>query len=209
MDDNKNKVLLGTSSLAALGSSLCCIIPALVGLGSLAGFASSLSWLIEPFRPYLMGFTVVVLGFAWFQRLKPSKKEDGNCCDTEEKPSFKNSKKFLTIITVFAAVMLTFPYYSGMFIKKSKAQTAEQTEGTEKCEFKVEGMTCTGCEKNVNSTLKKQKGVHSVSSSYEKGKASIVFDSSEVSKKDLAEALEKETHYKVKNSGLMEEGSKD
>ena len=31
------------------------------------------SWL-EPFRPYFIGLTILVLGFAWYQKLKPKNK---------------------------------------------------------------------------------------------------------------------------------------
>jgi len=37
-----------------------------------SGLASTFSWL-EPFRPYFIGLTILVLGFAWYQKLKPKK----------------------------------------------------------------------------------------------------------------------------------------
>ena len=90
---------------AAVAASLCCITPVLALVGGISGIASSFSW-IEPYRPYLIGSTVLVFAFAWYQKLKPRKKEEINCeCETDEKPSFWQSKNFLIIITAFAALM--------------------------------------------------------------------------------------------------------
>ena len=52
-----NKKLIGTSVLTALAASICCITPVLAVLAGTTGLASTFSW-IEPFRPYLIGFTV-------------------------------------------------------------------------------------------------------------------------------------------------------
>lgn len=115
MKTKSNKALLGTGVLTAIAASLCCITPVLAVVAGSSGIASSFSWM-EPARPYLIGFTVLVLGFAWYQKLKPRTAEEIECdCEENEKPSFWQSRKFLGIVTVFAALMLTFPYYSSIF----------------------------------------------------------------------------------------------
>jgi copper chaperone CopZ len=58
-------------------------------------------------------------------------------------------------------------------------------------------MTCTGCEHSVNAALTLKEGVVEASSSYETGTATIKFDRTKVSIDELAEAVEKETGYKV------------
>ena len=65
----KSKLAI-TSLLTAITASLCCIAPVLALIAGTSGFASTFSW-IEPFRPYLIGLTIVVLLFAWYQKLKP------------------------------------------------------------------------------------------------------------------------------------------
>jgi len=65
--DNK---LIGAGLLTAITASLCCITPVLALIAGTSGIASTFSW-IEPFRPYLIGLTILVLGFAWYQKLKP------------------------------------------------------------------------------------------------------------------------------------------
>jgi len=106
----KKKTYGGLAILTAAAASLCCITPVLAFFAGLGGMASAFSWL-EPFRPYLLGLTIAVLAFAWYQMLKPKKDID---CDCEEdqpdgktgKKSFIQTKTFLGIVTVFAALML-------------------------------------------------------------------------------------------------------
>jgi mercuric ion transport protein len=101
--------LAGAGVLSAIAASLCCITPVLAILSGASGAASAFSWM-DPFRPYLFGITVLVLGFAWYQKLKPKTAEEIQCaCEEDEKPSFWQSKMFLGIVTGFAVLMLAFP----------------------------------------------------------------------------------------------------
>jgi hypothetical protein len=68
----REKKLIGAGLLAAITASLCCITPVLALIAGTSGIASTFSW-IEPFRPYLIGLTILVLGFACYQKLKPQK----------------------------------------------------------------------------------------------------------------------------------------
>ncbi|WP_441347592.1 mercuric transporter MerT family protein [Sphingobacterium sp. 1.A.4] len=81
-----DKKLIGTGLLTAIAASLCCITPVLAIIAGTSGLASAFSWL-EPFRPYFIGLTILVLGFAWYQKLKPQKRIDCNC-EITEKPNF-------------------------------------------------------------------------------------------------------------------------
>ncbi len=105
--------LLSAGLLTAIAASLCCITPVLALIAGTSGLASTFSWL-EPFRPYFIGFTILVLGFAWYQKFKPKNKFDCNC-ETDEKPKFIQSKTFLGIVTAFTVMMLAFPYYAYFF----------------------------------------------------------------------------------------------
>ena len=141
--------------VAAIAASLCCITPVLALLGGISGVASSFSW-IEPYRPYLIGGTVLVFGFAWYQKLKPRKKEEIDCeCETDEKPSFWQSKTFLSIITVFAAVMISFPYYAHIFYPKSTTAIVVIVEkgNIQQVELKISGMTCQSFSDHFNQAL--------------------------------------------------------
>lgn len=100
----KNKNIL-TIIGATIAASLCCITPVLAVLAGSSSMASAFSWL-APYHTYLAVFTVLVLIYAWYDKLKPSK--DIECCTNER---FFSSKKFLAIVTVFVAIMLSFPQW--------------------------------------------------------------------------------------------------
>lgn len=104
--DNK---LIGTGLFTAIAASLCCITPVLALIAGTSGIASTFSWL-EPFRPYFIGLTILVLGFAWFQKLKPKKQIDCEC-EINEKPktaiatAIANSKLFPVAVNAIEAFL--------------------------------------------------------------------------------------------------------
>ena len=205
---NTSSKSIGAGLLVAFTASLCCITPVFATLAGIGGIASSISWM-EPFRPYLIGLTVLVLGFAWYQKLRPRTQEEFECaCDEDEKPSFWQSKKFLGIVTVFAVFMLAFPYYSGIFFpdnnKADKVIVVSENDILN-AQLSIKGMTCTGCEHSVNAALNNSEGVLEASSSYESGIALVKFDQSKVSVEQLATAVEEATGYKVTGKKIIKE----
>lgn len=190
---------------AAIAASLCCITPVLVLLGGISGIASSFSW-IEPYRPYLIGATVLIFGFAWYQKLMPQKKEETNCeCETDEKPSFWQSKTFLGIITVFAALMISFPHYAHIFYPKSPVANVIIVEknNIQQVELKISGMTCQSCSDHVNHALDGVPGVLEHITSYEQGTSLVKFDASKAAPEKLVEAVNA-TGYKVIDTKKLE-----
>ncbi len=188
--ENQKGWLFGVA--AAVAASLCCITPVLALLGGVSGIASSFSW-IEPYRPYLIGATTLVFGFAWYQKLKPRTKEEIACeCETDEKPSFWQSKNFLGIITVFAALMVAFPHYSHIFYPKSPITNVVIVEKSniQQVEFKISGMTCQSCSEHVNHALDGVQGVLEHTTSYEQGTSLVKFDASKATKEKLVEAVD-------------------
>lgn len=192
-----NKKLIGTSILAAITASLCCITPVLALIAGTSGIASTFSW-IEPFRPYLIGLTIVVLVFAWYQKLKPKSQSEIDCaCEDNQNPSFIQTKKFLLFVTLFAGVMLAFPYYSGIFYAKPKKDVVYvQQDDIVEITLVVEGLTCTGCENHVESEVNKLDGILTVKASYEKGNTVVRYDNSKITKEQIIEAINR-TGYKV------------
>lgn len=57
--------------------------------------------------------------------------------------------------------------------------------------FKVEGMTCGGCEVGVRMNVKKLDGVASVEASYDEGHAKVTYDPDRVTPEMIVEAIEK------------------
>jgi len=191
---SENK-LISAGLLTAITASLCCITPVLALIAGTSGIASTFSW-IEPFRPYLIGLTILVLGFAWYQKLKHKKEIDCEC-ETDEKPKFIQSKTFLGIVTVFAIVMLAFPYYSGIFYPNTEKQIIVVDKSEIKTtEFKINGMTCAGCEEHVNHEVNKLNGIVNSKVSYENGNAIIDFDITKTNEVEIEKAINS-TGYKV------------
>jgi mercuric ion transport protein len=184
---SENK-LIGAGLLTAVTASLCCITPVLALIAGTSGIASTFSW-IEPFRPYLIGLTILVLGFAWYQKLKPKKAIDCEC-ETEEKPKFIQSKNFLGIVTVFAFVMLAFPYYSGVFYTNAEKQAiVVDKPNIKRTEFKISGMTCASCEEHVNHEVDKIIGIVNSNASYENGNAIVEFDKTKTNETEIEKAI--------------------
>ena len=199
LNNNTNTKWAGAGLLAAITASLCCITPVLAVLSGVSGVAATFSWM-EPARPFLIALTIGVLGFAWYNKLKPRTAEEIECaCEEDEKPSFWQSKMFLGIVTLFAAVMLAFPSYSGIFFPENNVTKTIIVKENDIAEasLTVKGMTCTGCEHSVNHALTSSEGVIEATSSYETGIASVKFDKSKISIDELAIVVEKETGYKV------------
>ena len=103
---------------ATITASLCCVTPVLAVLAGSSSLASSFSWL-APYHNYLVVFTVLVLIYAWYDKLKPNKDIECDC----EKVGFFSGKVFLAIVSVFTLMMLTFPQWGSKFF--TSAPTAQ------------------------------------------------------------------------------------
>lgn len=81
--------------VASIVASLCCITPVFAFLAGISGVASTFSSLGK-IRPYLIGLTILILGFAWYQKLKARTKEEMECETCEDKKTI-----FLAVEKVF------------------------------------------------------------------------------------------------------------
>jgi len=192
----KEKAIIGSGIVAAIASSLCCIVPLLALIAGGVGAATNLSW-PEPFRPYLIGFTILVLGFAWYQKLKPQK----DCC-INQKTNFMETKSFLTIVTIFALSMLSFPSFSGNFYNNTPIEHSAITDSS-KVVLNIEGMTCGGCESQINSVLNKTEGVISCNASYKDASVTIIYDKEVTDSDGLIKIISKKTRFNV--TGIKDE----
>lgn len=193
--------------IAAIVASLCCITPVFALIGGLSGMASAFTWL-EPFRPYLIGFTILVFAYAWYKMLKPKSKEEIECaCEADDirpgtsaesgKPKFIQSKTFLFIITFFAALMLAFPYYSHIFYPETESKVVIIESGNVvQANFDVEGMTCTGCEEHIKNAVAQLPGFIEATADHQTGKVTVKYDKSKSSLDDVVAEINK-TGYKT------------
>ncbi|WP_127139851.1 mercuric transport protein MerTP [Flagellimonas marinaquae] len=186
-----------TGLFSAFVASLCCITPVLALLSGTTGIASTFSW-IEPYRPILMGVTVLILGFAWYQKLKP-RPQDIDCACEDDRPKFIQSKTFLFLITIFAGIMLAFPYYSHMYYSNSNVEKQVvfvSESNVSELTYSIEGMTCAGCEAHIENEVNKLEGILEVDANYGTSLTVVKFDNSKVSANDIASAIKK-TGYKI------------
>lgn len=193
---SESRNLAGASILSAIAASICCITPVLALISGASGIASSFSWL-EPARPYLLVLTTLVLGFTWYQKLKPRTAEEIQCACEEEKPPFMQTKKFLGIVTVFVFVMMAFPYYGHVFYPKTEKQIiVVSNNNIQEVKFSVSGMTCSSCAKHVEHEVKKLAGILKANASYEKSNAIVEFDNSKTSIAEITKTINS-TGYSV------------
>ncbi len=201
----ENKKIATAGIIAALGASLCCITPVLALIAGVGGMASTFAWL-DPFRPYLILFTVGVLSFAWYQKLRPQAVTPSCACEEDQaKQPFSQSKAFLGLVTGLALLLLAFPYYSSAFLSEPTHQGAIKTlpEGLQQARLSIKGMTCGGCESSVNHALADKNGVLDAKASYEAGTAEVIFDPALITPGALKKAIEEEVGYQVTGIELI------
>lgn len=77
--------------------------------------------------------------------------------------------------------------------KKTNSDTSQEvaTMNLKKVTLDVQGMTCSGCEYNVESALKKVDGVAKAKADYSNGKAEVEFDPEIATVEQLVEAVNK------------------
>ncbi|MBI3520389.1 MAG: mercuric transport protein MerTP [Bacteroidetes bacterium] len=192
--------------IASIVASLCCITPVFAFLAGISGIASTFSSLGK-IRPYLIGLTLLILAFAWYQKLRARTKEEMECETCEDKkPSFWQSKKFLGIVTVFTILILAFPNYAYIFFPKwqEKQVIIIDKSNIQKVKLSLEGMYCEACALTINDALSKVPGVLESKTSYTESMSIIKYDKS----KTNIDALEKAvsgTGYKVSRFEILKD----
>lgn len=96
-------------------------------------------------------------------------------------------KKLLTTETLIVAILLVV-LGGGDWIARSWATEGE--DDTTTTVFRVEGMTCGGCETGVKIAVKKLDGVASVDASYEEGTATVTYDPEKVTPGEIVAGIE-------------------
>ena len=187
------KVTANAGILTALASSVCCITPLLAMVAGTSSLATTFDWIV-PARPYFIVGTVFILGFSWYQQLKPVSEASCNC-EPENKP-FMQTKKFLSMVTLAAVLLVTFPSYSGLlYHQKQEVKQPISKKGQTAC-IKIKGMTCEGCEHHVTQEVNKLKGIQQVQVSYKNASATVKYDSTKTSLAEIKKAVGA-TGYKV------------
>lgn len=100
------------SVMAAAAASICCIGPVVAAaLG--AGALGAASTRMEPYRPWFLGLTMVLLGVGFVSAYR----RDAECADDTCAPASRRSAKImLWIAVVVVGLLAAFPYYMKWFV---------------------------------------------------------------------------------------------
>lgn len=181
------------SIISALIASLCCLGPvalAILGVGG-AGLFSKFANL----RPYLIGITVVFLGLAFYltYRKREVRCEDGSC---KIRSAGKWNKIGLWAATIFVVFFLAFPYVVNL---SSSSPVRDQIkEEISEVIIPVKGMTCSGCEFNVENAIKKLDGIIQVKAIHKDGEVFVKFEKRKVKIADMVEEINKTGYEAIK-----------
>lgn len=106
-------LLMGAA--AALGASLCCVVPlVLVSLGISGAWLSSLTAL-EPYRPLFVTAALASLGLAAWRLYGPASRcEEGRSC--ADPHILHRRRRLLWLAVAIIAPLLLFPYYIIWFV---------------------------------------------------------------------------------------------
>jgi mercuric ion transport protein len=100
------------SVVAATAASVCCIGPvvaAVLGAGAL-GAASTR---FEPYRPWFLGLTMILLGVGFVSAYR---REPACADDACAPPSRRTARVVLWLAVVLVGLLAAFPYYMKWFV---------------------------------------------------------------------------------------------
>lgn len=143
-----NAERLGFAS--AILAASCCVLPlglAALGLGSF-GLGSALGI----YHWHLITAAVGLLGIAWWSHLRATRRTIACSCDLER------TSKTRTSLTAASLIVLTFVGLS-LYTGFGHEVTAFSEDAAEVITLPVHGMSCSLCERPIESNLKKIDGV--------------------------------------------------
>lgn len=173
----KRKWLFGASVAAAIAASLCCILPiltAVTGLGVLA-----VGTRFEPWRPYFLGVTGLLLAGGFLMAYRDYKKEckPGSVCAT--RPMTRWSFIALGIVAALVIGLAAFPYYSGAVTHALVGNTPNNTVSSgvlATVTFQVPDMDCPACAVVLAATFEKLPGVTDAKLDVDNRKAVVTYN---------------------------------
>lgn len=177
---------------ASLTASLCCIVPLFAIIGGAGSAATYFSW-IEPYRPYIIGLTIVIFALAWYNLLTRKNGQKDDCgCETPNK-SFMGSKRFLSVVTLISFLLVTFPYYSSLLYASPNTVQADAVEKKKfaTVKFSIQGMSCEGCTSHIDGGLSGAKGIFSSKTSFEKAMAVVSYNPDSISADSISKKIKK------------------
>ncbi|MFN7064693.1 MAG: heavy-metal-associated domain-containing protein, partial [Aquificaceae bacterium] len=111
--------------------------------------------------------------------------ENGTC---EVKNAQRRNKIALWTATGLALLFITFPYIE---LPSMNVAKEERVRETKEVTLSVKGMTCSACEAEVESAVKKLGGIMQVKADYKKGEVYVKFEEGKTSVDDIVNAINK------------------
>lgn len=171
-------LLLGASVVAAIGASLCCILPILAALTGAGAIAAGVAF--EKWRPYLLGLTALLLVggglLAWRDHRRAC--AAGSLCAT--KPMSRWNYVALGILAAGVIALAAFPYYSGavarMVVRQPGPTQSLSSVTLSTVTFRVPDMDCPACAVSLSATLRQLPGVADAKLDVSSRQAVVTYD---------------------------------
>ena len=160
--------LTAASALTAVLASACCWLPLAAVLAGLS--AAGLSAVLWSARPWLLAGSAVLLGVGfWITYRKRASCVPGSDCASPAPVPQLGQRAALWTATAVLVVAALFPRALGLW----PPMPAVAATSSEHIEVRVEGMTCGGCERAVEASLRRVDGVVDVRASADAGRAVV------------------------------------
>lgn len=112
---NLARPALASAWLAAIGASICCVVPLLLVLAGVSGAWIANLTALDPWRPWFIGATLACLSLAhWTVHKARAQCRNGESC--ADARSLQRRGFWLWIATAAIMLLLLFPYYITWFI---------------------------------------------------------------------------------------------
>ncbi len=176
--------------LATIGLKLCCWGPmVLIGIGGISGSAAIFSW-ADQYKPLFLGIAITSLAFAFYQAYRPSHAASSCSSHCQQRASLIGAKSYVWILAIFVIFMTGLTYMPVTMSAQFEQIDQQVSPDTTYIVMNIEGMSCTGCEANINETVSKIKGVMSIKASFKEANAEIRFDSTRTDRRAIIKAIE-------------------
>ena len=103
------------ASLAAIGASVCCVVPLLLVLMGVSGAWIANLTALDAWRPWFSAATLACLGWSFWLLYGPTSRclVDGACASPAR---LRRRRYWLWIATALIVLLLLFPYYIGWLL---------------------------------------------------------------------------------------------
>jgi copper chaperone CopZ len=190
------KTTIGTAIFSAVSLKICCWGPLfLTVVAGVSGSSVYFTWLIV-LKPYLLAIAFLSLGYGFYQVYKPK----NNCdCNTDKKSFFKY-KFYVWLVAGFVILMTLTSYFPKLFYQYRQKEILKiEQSNIDTIQLDIEGMTCIGCEENINYSVNKLDGIIAINTSYKTGTSEIKFDRI-ITNFNKIEDVIKSKGYAIKNN---------